>query len=84
MGFIGKNGARKTTTLKSCLGIIGIDCGEILLDGISITKEPIACKKKITYVPDNPRLDEYMTRIQYLNLIYDIYETPYKERKEIY
>lgn len=82
MGFIGKNGAGKTTTLKSCLGIIGIDCGEILLDGISITKEPIACKKKMAYVPDNPRLDEYMTGIQYLNFICDIYEIPYKERKK--
>ena len=82
MGFIGKNGAGKTTTLKSCLGIIGMDCGEILLDGISITQKPIACKKKMAYVPDNPQLDEYMTGIQYLNFICDIYETPYKERKK--
>ena len=82
MGFVGENGAGKTTTLKSCLGIIGIDCGEILLDGISITKKPIACKKKMAYVPDNPQLDEYMTGIQYLNFICDIYETPYKERKK--
>lgn len=53
MGFIGKNGAGKTTTLKSCLGIVGIDKGEILLDGVSILKEPIVCKKKMAYVPDN-------------------------------
>lgn len=68
MGFIGKNGAGKTTTLKSCLGIVGIDKGEILLDGVSILKEPIVCKKKMAYVPDNPQLDEYMTGIQYLIL----------------
>ena len=69
MGFIGKNGAGKTTTLKSCLGIVGIDKGEILLDGVSILKEPIVCKKKMAYVPDNPQLDEYMTGIQYLKLV---------------
>ena len=82
MGFIGKNGAGKTTTLKSCLGITRIDSGEIFLDGISIIQNPIACKKKMAYVPDNPQLDEYMTGIQYLNFICDIYETPYTERRQ--
>lgn len=82
MGFIGKNGAGKTTTFKSCLGIIGIDSGEIFLDGISIIQNPIACKKKMAYIPDNPQPDEYMTGIQYLNFICDIYETPYKERRQ--
>lgn len=62
MGFIGKNGAGKTTTLKACLGIIGIDEGEILLDGTSVLKEPMACKRKMAYVPDNPQLDEYMSK----------------------
>lgn len=76
MGFIGKNGAGKTTTLKACLGIIGIDEGEILLDGTSVLKEPMACKRKMAYVPDNPQLDEYMTGLQYLNFICDIYEVP--------
>ena len=65
MGFIGKNGAGKTTTLKACLGIIGIDEGEILLDETSVLKEPMACKRKMAYVPDNPQLDEYMTGLQY-------------------
>ena len=82
MGFIGKNGAGKTTTLKSCLGIIEIDGGEILLDGISIIQNPIACKMKMAYVPDHPQLDEYMTGIQYLNFICDIYETPYRNRRQ--
>lgn len=63
MGFIGKNGAGKTTTLKACLGIIGIDEGEILLDGTSVLKEPLACKQKMAYVPDNPQLDEYLPDI---------------------
>lgn len=82
MGFIGKNGAGKTTTLKSCLGIIGIDSGGIFLDGVSIIQNPIACKKIMAYVPDNPQLDEYMTGIQYLNFICDIYEISYKERRQ--
>lgn len=82
MGFIGKNGAGKTTTLKSCLGIIEINDGEILLDGVSIIHNPITCKKKMAYVPDNPQPDEYLTGLQYLNFICDIYETPYKERRQ--
>lgn len=82
MGFIGKNGAGKTTTLKACLGIIGIDEGEILLDGTSVLKKPMACKRKMAYVPDNPQLDEYMTGLQYLNFICDIYEVPSKMRKQ--
>ena len=80
MGFIGKNGAGKTTTLKSCLGLIKIDSGEILLDGVSIMKNSILCKKKMAYVPDNPQLDEYLTGIQYLNFICDVYEVSQKER----
>lgn len=82
MGFIGKNGAGKTTTLKACLGIISINDGEILLDGTSVLKEPIACKRKMAYVPDNPQLDEYMTGLQYLNFICDIYEIPSQKRKQ--
>lgn len=82
MGFIGKNGAGKTTTLKCCLGIISFDQGEVLLDGVSILKSPVACKKMMAYVPDNPVLDEYMTGIQYLNFIDNIYRVPLKERKQ--
>ena len=81
-GLIGPNGAGKTTTLKACLGIIGINDGEILLDGISVLKEPMACKRKMAYVPDNPQLDEYMTGLQYLNFICDIYEVTSKNRKQ--
>ncbi len=82
MGFIGRNGAGKTTTLKSCLGIINIDSGEIYLDGVSIRQNPAACKKHMAYVPDNPQLDEYMTGIQYLNFICDIYEVSSQNRMQ--
>lgn len=81
MKFIGKNGAGKTPTLKSCLGIIKPDNGEILLDGVSINEHPIACKKKMACVPDQPHPDSYITGLQYLDFICDVYETPYRERK---
>ena len=82
MGFVGKNGAGKTTTLKAGMGIITITEGDILLDGISVVKEPIVCKRKMAYVPDTPRLEEYMTGMQYLNFVCDIYQISAKERKQ--
>lgn len=72
-GFIGHNGAGKTTTLKSIVGILQFDSGEITIDGISIKDDPLACKRKIAYIPDNPDLYEFMTGIQYLNFIADIF-----------
>ena len=72
-GFIGHNGAGKTTTLKSIVGILQFDSGEITIDGISIKADPLACKRKIAYIPDNPDLYEFMTGIQYLNFIADIF-----------
>lgn len=72
-GFIGHNGAGKTTTLKSTVGIVQFDSGEITIDGISIKANPLACKRKIAYIPDNPDLYEFMTGIQYLNFIADIF-----------
>lgn len=72
-GFIGHNGAGKTTTLKSVVGILPFDAGTITLDGISIKDDPIACKKKIAYIPDNPDLYEYMSARQYINFIADIF-----------
>ena len=80
-GFIGHNGAGKTTTLKSVVGIQQFDAGEILIEGESIKETPIACKKKIAYIPDNPDLYEFMTGLQYLNFIGDIFEVPAEERK---
>lgn len=80
-GFIGHNGAGKTTTIKSCAGILRFDSGEIYIDGISVKDDPIACKKVLAYIPDNPDIYEFMTGIQYLNFIADIFEIGTAERK---
>lgn len=82
-GFIGHNGAGKTTTLKSAAGILQFDGGEIFIDGKSIKAEPIECKKLFAYIPDNPDLYEFMTGIQYLNFIADIFGVGAKERESI-
>ena len=80
--FIGHNGAGKTTTLKACCGILGFEEGEIFVDGISVKKDPIACKQKIAYIPDNPDLYGFMSGIQYLNFIADVFKVGEKERME--
>lgn len=81
-GFIGHNGAGKTTTLKSVTGILDFDEGEIYIDGKSIKKQPLECKKIMAYIPDNPDLYNYMTGIDYLNFIADIFEVPQNDRIE--
>lgn len=81
-GFIGHNGAGKTTTLKSCCGILQFDGGEIYVDGISVKADPISCKNKIAYIPDNPDLYEFMTGIQYLNFVADVFGVGALDRKE--
>lgn len=81
-GFIGHNGAGKTTTLKAAVGILDFDKGEILIDGKSIKDDPIACKRALAYIPDNPDLYEYMTGIKYLNFIADIFGVSPEARKE--
>ena len=80
-GVIGPNGAGKTTTIKSLVGILKFDEGEITLDGTDIKKDPMAFKRKIAYIPDNPDLYDYMTGNQYLNFIADIFKVPSDERK---
>ena len=80
-GFIGHNGAGKTTTLKSIVGILQFDSGEITIDGISIKADPLTCKRKIAYIPDNPDLYEFMTGIQYLNFIADIFGVSADDRQ---
>ncbi|MGL4346343.1 MAG: ABC transporter ATP-binding protein [Cellulosilyticaceae bacterium] len=80
-GFIGHNGAGKTTTLKACTGILDFEEGEIEVDGISIKSDPISCKKVIAFIPDNPDLYGYLTGIQYLGFICDIYEVSREDRQ---
>lgn len=81
-GFIGHNGAGKTTTIKSVAGILQFDSGEITIGGISVCEDPLACKKQIAYIPDNPDIYEYMTGIKYLNFIADIFRVGEDDRQE--
>jgi ABC-2 type transport system ATP-binding protein len=79
--FIGHNGAGKTTTIKSCCGLLNFDAGEIFIDGYSIKENPIECKKRIAYLPDNPDLYEFMSGIKYLTFIADIYGISKEDRE---
>ena len=72
-GFIGHNGAGKTTAIKSACGILDFDAGEILVDGISIKADPLACKRRLAYIPDNPDLYDFMTGLQFLTFVADIF-----------
>ena len=75
-GFIGHNGAGKTTTLKSVAGILPFDEGEITIGGLSMKRDPLICKRQMAYIPDNPDLYDFMTGIQFLNFIADIFAVP--------
>ncbi len=81
-GFIGRNGAGKTTTIKAVVGIHDFDKGEIRVDGKDVRTQSLACKKAMAYIPDNPDIYEYLTGIQYLNFLADIYQVPGKAREE--
>ncbi len=81
-GFIGHNGAGKTTTIKCIVGIHDFDQGEITIDGISVKNDPIRCKAMLAYIPDNPDLYEYLTGIQYLNFMADIFGISGSEREQ--
>ena len=81
-GFIGHNGAGKTTTIKSVVGILGFEDGTIEIDGMSIKDNPIECKRKIAYIPDNPDLYDYMSAIKYLNFIADVFGVGEQERMD--
>ena len=72
-GFIGHNGAGKTTTLKSCAGILPFDAGEIRINGVSVTERPLEAKRILAYLPDNPDLYNYLSGIQYLNFVADVF-----------
>ncbi len=73
-GFIGHNGAGKSTTIKCSVGILKFESGEIYIDGLSIKQQPLECKKKIAYIPDNPDMYDYMKGIEYLNFIGSIFK----------
>lgn len=79
--FIGHNGAGKTTMIKSLVGILDFDSGDILINGKSIKKEPIECKREMAYVPDNPDLYENMTGLDFINFICDMYDVSLEDRK---
>ena len=81
-GFIGHNGAAKTTTLKAVTGILPFDKGEITVCGTSIREDPLTCKRQLAYIPDNPDLYDFMTGIRYLNFIADIFCIPADVRAE--
>ena len=81
-GFIGHNGAGKTTTIKAVAGILPYEEGTITVDGLSVKDDPLECKKRIAYIPDNPDLYEFLSGIRYLNFVADIFEVPRKEREE--
>ena len=80
-GFIGHNGAGKTTTLRSIAGIQQFDAGEIRINGVSVTADPLACKRIMAYIPDNPDLYDFMSGIQFLNFIGDIFAVPAEVRQ---
>lgn len=81
-GFIGHNGAGKSTTIKAIVGVHEFEEGEIFIEGHSVKKEPIVCKSLMAYIPDNPDLYEHLTGIDYLNFIGDIFQVSGQARKE--
>ena len=81
-GFIGHNGAGKSTTLKCAVGILAFDQGTITVNGHDIKADPVACKKDLAYIPDNPDLYDFMSGIKYLNFVADIFAIPAAERQE--
>jgi ABC-2 type transport system ATP-binding protein len=81
-GFIGHNGAGKSTTIRAVVGVLDFTEGEICIDGHSVKTEPMACKQVTAYIPDNPDLYENLTGIQYLNFIADVFDLSSDEREE--
>jgi len=81
--FIGPNGAGKTTTIKAVVGVHNFDEGEIFVDGISVKKDPIAVKKIVAYIPDNPDIYTTITGMQYLNFVCSIYRVPADRKVEL-
>lgn len=82
-GFIGHNGAGKTTTIRAVAGVLDFEEGEILIDGISVKDDPVACKKVTAYIPDSPDLYGYLTGVDYINFIADIYDVDQATRERL-
>jgi len=82
-GFIGRNGAGKTTTIKCITGIMDFDEGDVFIGGKSIRTDPIACKRMIAYIPDNPDLYDNLTGVKYLSFIADIYRVDKRDRDRL-
>ena len=81
-GFIGHNGAGKSTTIRAVVGVLDFTQGEIFIDGHSVKDEPLACKRVTPYIPDNPDLYENLTGIQYLNFVADVFDLSAAQREE--
>ena len=81
-GFIGHNGAGKSTTLKCAVGILQFDSGTVTINGTDLLSDPVKCKRDLAYIPDNPDLYEFMSGIKYLNFIGDIFGIPAEVRQE--
>ncbi len=81
-GFIGHNGAGKSTTLRCAVGILQFDEGSVSIDGTSLLEDPVKCKRELAYIPDNPDLYDFMSGIKYLNFIGDVFAIPAEVRQE--
>ena len=81
--FIGPNGSGKTTTIKSIVGALNFEQGEILVDGMSIKEKPLECKKIIGYIPDQPDIYSTLTGMQYLNFVCSVYKVPATRKTEL-
>lgn len=81
-GFIGHNGAGKSTTIKAVVGAMAFNEGEIYIDGKSVKRDPLGCKSVTAYVPDNPDIYDHLSGIQYLNFICDIFRVSENDRNE--
>jgi ABC-2 type transport system ATP-binding protein len=81
--FVGHNGAGKTTTIRSIAGVLDFEGGDILIDNISVKQDPVACKQRLAYIPDNPDLYDYLTGIQYLNFVADVFGISKLQREKL-
>jgi ABC-2 type transport system ATP-binding protein len=82
LGLLGPNGSGKSTTMKMVLGILKPDSGTVIVYGEDISKTPIETKRKMGYVPETPQLYEFLTGIEYIDFVAEMYDVPEAERRE--